>query len=46
MEAQMYFGIYLSPRMQNEFEASGLNTSDGTPGLFASLFTWLRGLLP
>jgi hypothetical protein len=44
MEAQMYFGIYLSPRTQNEFEASGLHTSDDTPALLASLFTWLRGI--
>jgi hypothetical protein len=44
-EAHMYFGIYLTPRMQNEFEAIGQHISDDTPALFASLLTWLRGLL-
>jgi len=40
----MYFGIYQAPRVLNEFEAIGLHPVDETPGRFASLLTWLRGI--
>jgi hypothetical protein len=40
----MYFGIYQAPRIPNEFENYGLHSRDETPGLFASLISWLHGL--
>jgi hypothetical protein len=43
-EGPMYFGIYQATRVLNEFETVGLHPADETPGLFASLLTWLRGI--
>jgi hypothetical protein len=40
----MYFGISQATRVLNEFETVGLHPADETPGLFASLITWLRGI--